>query len=90
MPITSSDPTTLASKSYAALRYEGAPPARARAELALAEATAEALERLFMARPGGGDDPMRPARARHDLHVKAVMAEGGYPVMPDPCRGARR
>jgi hypothetical protein len=90
MPSTSPDRSTLASKSYAALRYEGVPPPRARETLGLAEATAADLERLFQARPGGGDDPMRPAHARHALHVKAVMGEGGYPVMPDPCRRGRR
>jgi len=85
MPIISESPSTLASKSYAALRYEGIPPPRVRAALGLAEATAAELERLFLARPGGGDDPMRPAYARHARHVAAVLAEGGYPAMPDPC-----
>jgi len=85
MPITSPTRTTLASKSYAALRYEGIPPPRACAELGLAQATAAELERLFLARPGGGDDPMRPRFARHEAHVAAVRAAGGYPAMPDPC-----
>ena len=83
MPSTSSDRPALASKSYAALRYEGVPPPRARETLGLPEATASDLERLFQARPGGGDDPMRPAYARHAVHVKAVMAQGGYPVLPE-------
>ena len=90
MPIMSESRSTLASKSYAALRYEGMPPPGAAAVLGLAQATADQLERLFLATPGGGDDPMRPRFARHDPHVAAVMAQGGYPVMPDACRRARR
>ncbi len=89
MPSTSPDPITLASKSYAALRYEGVPASRARDTLGLAEATADHLERLFQARPGGGDDPMRPRFARHEAHVRAVIRQGGYPAMPDPCRHGR-
>ena len=90
MPIISERKSTLASRSYAALRYEGMPPPGACAVLGLAQATADQLERLFLANPGGGDDPMRPRFARHDQHVNAVVAEGGYPVMPDVCRRARR
>ena len=90
MPITSERSSTLASKSYAVLRYEGIPPPRARAALGLAEATAAELERLFLARPGGGDDPMRPRFARHYSHAGAVSAQGGYPVMPEPCRKVAR
>ena len=86
----SNDRSTLASKSYAVLRYEGVPPPRARATLELPEATAADLERLFQARPAGGDDPMRPRFARHADHVGAVMRRGGYPVLPDPCRNGRR
>jgi hypothetical protein len=89
MPSTLHDLLTLASRSYAVLRYEGAPPPRAREALGLAEATAASLERLFQARTGGGDDLMRPRFARHAAHVAAVLAEGGYPVMPQPCRRRR-
>ena len=89
MPNPSPDPITLASKSYAALRYEGVPPPRARKTLGLGEATAAELERLFQVRPGGGDDPMRPRFARHAQHVRAVIGQGGYPVLPDPCRNGR-
>lgn len=77
---------TLASKSYAVLRYEGAPPPQVRAALGLPEAAAARLERLFQAKSGGGSDPMRPRFARHAAHVAAVAAEGGYPVLPEPCR----
>ena len=90
MTSISPDRSTLASASYAALRYEGIPPPRARAALGLAQDTAECLERLFQARPGGGDDPMRPRFARHAEHVRAVVGQGGYPVLPDPCRSGRR
>ena len=86
MPSTSPHRSTLASASYAALRYEGVPPPRARETLGLEDATAARLEQLFQARPGGGDDPMRPAFARHAAHVKAVMGEGGYPALSDFCR----
>ncbi|HZZ68867.1 MAG TPA: hypothetical protein VFE18_11910 [Phenylobacterium sp.] len=83
MSTSTHDPFTLASASYAALRYEGAPPWRAQAALALPEATAARLERLFRARPGGGTDPMKPAFARHAVHVRAVRAQGGFPALPD-------
>jgi len=77
---------TLASKRYAVLRYEGAPPPQVRAQLGLPEATAASLERLFQAKPGGGMEAMRPRFARHAAHVAAVAAQGGYPVLPQPCR----
>jgi hypothetical protein len=71
----------LARASYAALRYEGAPPWRAQANLGLSWAVAARLERLFLAKPGGGTDAMKPAFALHRDHVRAVRAEGGYPVL---------
>jgi hypothetical protein len=69
--------------SYATLRYEGVPPARAKLVLGLGETTAAQLERLFQVCPGGGDDPMRPRFARHTAHIKAVRALGGYPALPE-------
>jgi hypothetical protein len=75
--------SALASASYAALRYQGVCPSRASATLELPAARAERLERLFLARPGGGIDPMRPRFALHGAHVAAVMAQGGYPVLPE-------
>ena len=80
------DLSPLASASYAALRYEGLPPPRAQAALDLPPATAARLERLFRARPGGGTDPMRPGFARHSAHVRAVLGEGGFPVLPGRSR----
>ena len=44
-------------------------------------ATANRFEQLFQRRPRGGQDPMRPRFARHEAHVAAVMAAGGYPVL---------
>jgi hypothetical protein len=77
------DLSPLASASYAALRYEGAPPPLAQAALDLSPATAARLERLFKARPGGGADAMRPRFARHSAHVRAVLAQGGFPILPE-------
>ena len=77
----------LASASYAACRHGGAPPDLVRVELELPPEIAARLERLFRARSGGGVDAMRPAFARHEAHVRAVMAQGGYPVLAD--RGRR-
>jgi hypothetical protein len=62
-----------------------APPG-ARAALGLPEAAAARFERLFLARPGAGPDPMRPRFARHEFHVAAVMAQGGYPMLPEKGR----
>lgn len=73
--------STLASASYAVLRQGGSTPEAARALLDLPNATAARFERLFRARTGGGPDPMRPAFARHTAHVRAVLAEGGFPVL---------
>jgi hypothetical protein len=76
--------TKNASAGYAALRHGGAPAWRARLELGLAAARAERMETLFRARTGGGpDDPMKPRYAKHGRHVAEVVAQGGYPVLPD-------
>jgi hypothetical protein len=73
-----------ASAGYAALRHGGALPSRAAAELRLDRKRAERLESLFQARRGGGpDDAMKPRYARNGRHVAAVLAEGGYPVLPE-------
>jgi hypothetical protein len=76
----------LASARYAACRYGGAPPGIVQVQLDLPAETAAALERLFQRRSGGGVGAMRPRFARHEAHVRAVMAEGGYPALP-PRRG---
>lgn len=73
---------TLASASYAALRQGGAPPAHASAQLGLGRRTGVELELMFQRRRSLGADPMRPRFARHDRHVRAVLAEGEFPVLP--------
>ena len=70
--------------SYANLRYEGLPPLRARQELGVGERRAARLERLFLARPGGGPDAMKPRFAKHAAHVRSALAAGGFPVLGRP------
>ena len=77
----------LAKASYAAYRYGGDPPALVQVQLELPPEAVVRLERLFLADPGQGAEAMRPAFARHEAHVAAVRAEGGYPVLPE--RGGR-
>jgi hypothetical protein len=72
---------SLASASYAACRHGGSPPDLVRVELELPAEAAVRLERLFRGQRGGGGDAMRPRYARHEAHVRAVAAEGGYPVL---------
>lgn len=68
--------------TYAALRYGGASQARARAELAITPDHARKLEAVFnVPRPGKLMDRMRPRFARHEAHVSAVLAGGGYPAI---------
>ena len=84
MPSEQRQNTPNAGIGYAALRHGGAPPARAAAELRLERARADRLEQLFRARQGGGpDDPMKPRYARNGRHVAEVLAQGGYPVLPE-------
>jgi hypothetical protein len=76
MPHIISIPTT---QDYAALRQTGTSLARATAELGLSAATARRFERVFRARAArGAGDPQLPKFARHDAHVAAVMAQGGF------------
>lgn len=68
--------------SYAVLRYGGASQARARAELAITPLQARQQETIFnVPRPGKMLDRMRPRFARHEAHVAAILAGGGYPVL---------
>jgi len=76
-------PPLHSSASYAACRRGGAPPERARVELALPAAAASRLEGLLLAK-GGGPQAQRPAFARHGPHVAAVLAAGGFPVLRRP------
>ena len=75
--------TPNASVGYAALRHGGTPPGRAATELGLEPLRALRLERLFLARKGGGANPMKPGYARHGRHLRAVLREGGFPVLPE-------
>lgn len=67
-----------AAPAYAALRFGGASPARARTELALEPLVAARLEAGFGRWPGRW---MRPRFARHAAHVAGVRAAGGFPVL---------
>ncbi|MBW8812492.1 MAG: hypothetical protein JF588_03610 [Caulobacterales bacterium] len=70
-------------QSYFVLRHGGASAERASAELGLACASGRTQEALFQVRrPGKGGDPMRPRFARHDRHVAATRAAGGFPALP--------
>jgi hypothetical protein len=70
-------------QSYFVLRHGGASAGRAGAELGLADGLARAQEALFQVRhPGKGGDPMRPRFARHERHVAAARAAGGFPALP--------
>jgi hypothetical protein len=86
MPREQTANTTSASPAYAALRHGGWPACAAAAQLQLDPLRALRLERLFQARRGGGRDPMKPAYARNGRHVAAVLAQGGYPVLPEKKR----
>lgn len=69
---------------YVVLRHGGAPAHRAAAELRLDPRRAKRLEQLFRDRPRGSpDDPMKPRYANNGRHVTDVLAEGGFPVLPE-------
>lgn len=63
-------------QEYAVLRQIGTHPSRARAELGLDLASAARLEKVFKRRRPGG--AQLPKFAKHDAHVAAVLAEGGF------------
>lgn len=66
-------------QDYAALRQSGTSPARARAQLKLNAVDGERLEQLFRVRTARGlGDSQLPRFARHEAHVAACMAEGGF------------
>jgi len=63
-------------QEYAVLRQIGTHPDRVRAELGLDRASATRLEKVFRRRKPGG--AQQPKFARHDAHVAAVVAQGGF------------
>lgn len=68
--------------AYAALRRGGASQGRASAELGIGDDQAVWLEGVFRRAPAGrGMDAMRPRFARHEQHVAAAVAGGGFPVL---------
>lgn len=75
-------PPAAVGQAYAALRHGGASRARAGAELAISDDQAVWLEGVFRRSPAGrGMDAMRPRFAKHETHVAAAMAEGGFPAL---------
>jgi hypothetical protein len=71
-------------QDYAALRQSGTPAARARPELGLPPARSLRLERAFQAMALRGEgDAQRPKFARHEAHVAAIMAQGGFCVLSE-------
>lgn len=75
----SHSPQPVDGQDYAVLRQCGTQPADARLRLGLEHADAERLERVFRARTTrGAGDRQLPKFARHDRHVAAVMAQGGF------------
>ena len=63
-------------QEYAVLRQIGTHPSRAQVELGLDLASAARLEKVFKRRRPGG--AQLPKFAKHDAHVAAVLAEGGF------------
>jgi hypothetical protein len=76
--------------SYAVLRRGGASPLAASAQLALEPRLARRLEMLFRSRVSrGGGEEAQPRFARHEAHVAAVMAQGGFPSLTERRRRGR-
>jgi hypothetical protein len=72
-------PPQLAAQDYAVLRQSGTQAARARVQLRLSAPDAHRLEQVFQARTArGAGDRQLPRFARHDRHVAAVLAQGGF------------
>jgi hypothetical protein len=69
-------------QTYSALRHGGASKARACTELGVSYGRGAELEQTFRRhRAHAPSEAMRPRFARHDRHVEAVLASGGYPVL---------
>lgn len=66
-------------QNYAALRQSGTQAARVRVELGLDDLSAWRMEKAFRHRADRGvGDVQLPKFARHEAHVAAVMAQGGF------------
>lgn len=72
-------PRPVDGQDYAALRQTGTSPARARLLLGLESDPARRFEALFRKRAArGAGDRQLPKFARHEAHVAAVLAAGGF------------
>ena len=66
-------------QDYAALRQSGTSPSRARTQLGLEAWQARRFERLLRSRTArGAGDSQLPKFARHEAHVAAALAAGGF------------
>jgi len=87
-PRPAGGPSTPDASHYAALRRGGASASATRLQLGLGEAEASRLEAVFQAQALRGSGEDRPPRfARHERHVAAVMAEGGFPALTEHAAG---
>jgi len=76
--------TPATQSDYATLRRGGAPPDIAKAQLSIPAGMAARLEGHFRARAArGAGDAELPRFARHEQHVAAVMAQGGFPALTE-------
>lgn len=75
--------TINASVGYAVLRHGGEPPERAMTLLGLDPGAGLRLERSFLRRLALRVGEQKPRFAWHRRHVEAVLAEGGFPVLPE-------
>lgn len=71
------------SSAYEVLRRGGALPESARVQLNLTRTSAARLEAVFLTRAGRGADEAQPRFARHEAHVAAVLAHGGFPALSE-------
>lgn len=71
-------PRLAEAQDYAALRQSGTPPDRARRLLNLQGVAAGQLEAGFKARLKQPSEHERPRFARDEVHVAAVLAQGGF------------
>jgi len=83
-----SDAGATPQSTYAVLRRGGAPPNLACAQMALEPLAAQRLEAVFRTRATrGAGEEAQPRFARHEAHVAAVRAAGGFPALTERRRG---